>query len=341
MLGRWWEHRSQSGHDHANNTSANPHYQAPSQMPDDGQPDSNFVYFYHRDHLGSTGFVTASDAELYSHVQYFPSGEPWVDQRANTERLPYLLTDKELDQETGLYYFGARYYDPRIGLWASTDPAQTEYLDRVGAGGLRAVLLSTYAYAANNPLIFIDPDGRSPWYVRAWRWVKTDGPDYVQDGLDVASMAMESNPVTAPFSSVPDILNAGISESRGDREGAILSLGAAVPLVGNAANAARLTRSAAKRAAKAQKAAPVQGRRRPTAAQRERTWENSKDTTGTPKCEYCDAEITKKPRKSNSFEVDHRTPYSRGGPTTDENLAPSCRTCNRRKGAKTPEEFQP
>ncbi|HEX5749058.1 MAG TPA: SpvB/TcaC N-terminal domain-containing protein [Archangium sp.] len=162
MLGKWWEHRSANGHNHGRNVEMNPHYQVPSEMPDDGMPDTNFLYFYHPDHIGSTSYVTDTEGELYEHMQYFPSGEPWVDQRSNTERLPHLFSGKELDQETGLYYFGARYYDPRVGLWASTDPAATGYIDGEGLGGVyNPFNLATYTYAANNPLKFVDPDGRS------------------------------------------------------------------------------------------------------------------------------------------------------------------------------------
>jgi RHS repeat-associated protein len=161
MLGRWWEYRSQSGDDHASNTDMNPHYQVPSSMPPGGHPDTNFVYFYHKDHIGSTSYTTDSYGELYSHVQYFPSGELWVDQRSNTERLPYLFSDKEMDKETELYYFGARYYDPRTSLWQNTDPEQSEYLDGAGMGGVYNPLnLTSYAYGGDNPLIFTDPDGR-------------------------------------------------------------------------------------------------------------------------------------------------------------------------------------
>jgi hypothetical protein len=72
--------------------------------------------------------------------------------------------------------------------------------------------------------------------------------DRVQDGLDVASMAMDGTAVGAAVSWAPDLLNAGISLSRGDREGAALSAAAAIPGVGNIANATRLSRSAAKSA---------------------------------------------------------------------------------------------
>ncbi len=57
----------------------------------------------------------------------------------------YKFTAKELDVETGLYYFGARYYEPRMGRWVSTDP--------VWDG------LDLYGYCGNRPLNFIDPNG--------------------------------------------------------------------------------------------------------------------------------------------------------------------------------------
>lgn len=56
---------------------------------------------------------------------------------------------KEFDEETGLYYYGARYYEPRLSLWMSVDPLQEKYPN-----------ISTYCYAANNPIKFIDSDGR-------------------------------------------------------------------------------------------------------------------------------------------------------------------------------------
>jgi len=170
MLGKWWDHRSASGHQSGRNVEKNPHYEVPSEMPDDGMPDTNFLYFYHPDYVGSTSYVTDVDGELYEHMQYFPSGEPWVDQRSNTERLPHLFSSKELDQETDLYYYGARYYDPRLGLWASTDPASTKYLEgQVGLGGIYdPINLSAYNYAKHNSLKYTDPDGQIPLLVVAW-----------------------------------------------------------------------------------------------------------------------------------------------------------------------------
>ncbi|EKB58830.1 RHS repeat-associated core domain-containing protein, partial [Bergeyella zoohelcum CCUG 30536] len=65
------------------------------------------------------------------------------------------LNAKELDDETGLYYYGARYYDPRIGMWLSVDPLAEKF-----------PAWSPYHYAYDNPVRFIDPDGRQgvDWY---------------------------------------------------------------------------------------------------------------------------------------------------------------------------------
>ena len=83
------------------------------------RPEEQDLYFYHPDHLGSTAYVTDADGEIYQHLEYFPFGETWVEESANTQRTPYLFTAKELDEETQLYYFGARYYDPRTSVWQS------------------------------------------------------------------------------------------------------------------------------------------------------------------------------------------------------------------------------
>ena len=104
---------------------------------------SSFLYYYHPDHLGSTGFVTDANGKLYEHMEYFPFGETWVDEHSNTLRTPYLFTGKEYDIETGLYYFGARYYDPRTSVWQSPDPILGSYLEvpsvvRLPRGGRHA-----------------------------------------------------------------------------------------------------------------------------------------------------------------------------------------------------------
>ena len=117
-------------------------------------------YYYHPDHLGSSSFITDANGQVYEHVEYFPFGETWVQESSNAQRTPYLYTGKELDAETGLYYYGARYYDPRTSLWQSADPAIAEYLADPSSGEIyKPANLSLYTYGQQNPLKYIDPDG--------------------------------------------------------------------------------------------------------------------------------------------------------------------------------------
>jgi RHS repeat-associated protein len=117
-------------------------------------------FYFHPDNLGSTGYGTDKDGRLVEHQQYFPSGETWVDQN-RADPSPYQFTGKELDKETGLYYYGARYYDPRSALWQSPDPAAGSYLSGAGNDGVyNPANLAAYTYTYNNPVRLTDPNGR-------------------------------------------------------------------------------------------------------------------------------------------------------------------------------------
>jgi len=72
-----------------------------------------------------------------------------AEQKAGGYSTKYRFTGKEVDEETGLYYFGERYYDPRISLWYGVDPMTEKHPD-----------YSAFVYTANNPIKFIDPDGQ-------------------------------------------------------------------------------------------------------------------------------------------------------------------------------------
>ena len=63
----------------------------------------------------------------------------------------YKFNGKEEDQETGLYYYGARYYDSKLSMWLSVDPKAEKFLNQ-----------TPYAFTDNNPINLVDPDGNSP-----------------------------------------------------------------------------------------------------------------------------------------------------------------------------------
>ncbi len=134
-------------------------------------------YYYHSDHLGSASMISDYKGDEYQRIEYTPYGETWVEKTQNTglEFLPYKFTAKELDEETGLYYYGARYLDPKYSMWISTDPALGEYIPKApineeakrynqnlpGMGGVfNHINSNLYHYAGNNPVKYTDPDGR-------------------------------------------------------------------------------------------------------------------------------------------------------------------------------------
>ncbi len=106
--------------------------------------------------------MTDIDGEVFQHVEYFPFGETWVEEHSNRQRTPYLFTGKELDEDTQLYYFGARYYDPRTSVWQSPDPILARYLKGSPNSGVENPKnLNLYSSTWNNPVKYTDPDGNA------------------------------------------------------------------------------------------------------------------------------------------------------------------------------------
>ncbi|MGI0013997.1 MAG: RHS repeat-associated core domain-containing protein, partial [Nitrososphaera sp.] len=112
----------------------------------------NALYFLHADHLGSTSITTCGNsacgvlgAEL-SRETYYPYGSPRSGGGLPTDRE---YTGKYLD-DTGLMYYGARYYHPALGRFVSAD---TMVPDR------GPQMLNRYSYSRNNPLGYVDPSG--------------------------------------------------------------------------------------------------------------------------------------------------------------------------------------
>ena len=112
----------------------------------------NALYFYHGNHLSSTQLITDINADLKQAVLYTPWGSIISEYRQDwmLDTIPrFLFNAKELDEESGMYYYSARYYAPPTFI--SRDPMFEKYPS-----------ISPYAYCLNNPVILIDPDGRSP-----------------------------------------------------------------------------------------------------------------------------------------------------------------------------------
>lgn len=122
----------------------------------EGDSYEKMQFYYHPDHLGSSSYITNLDGEVVQHIEYVPFGEVFVEERNNIWNTPYLFNAKEFDEETGMYYYGARYYEPKVSLWISVDKLSEEDLK-----------VSSYCYTDNNPIKYLDPDGN-----KKHNWIK-------------------------------------------------------------------------------------------------------------------------------------------------------------------------
>ena len=125
--------------------------------PDDPQAGYGYIpndttkeetFFYHSDHLGSTSYITDDKGNITQYDAYLPYGELLVDEHSSSEDMPYKFNGKEMDSETGLYYYGARYMNSVISIWNTPD-ALIE----------AKPFVSSYTYCLGNPILLIDPDG--------------------------------------------------------------------------------------------------------------------------------------------------------------------------------------
>ena len=128
--------------------------------PDDPQAGYGYIandttkeetFFYHSDHLGSTSYITDDHANITQYDAYLPYGELLVDEHSSSEDLPYKFNGKQFDEETGLYYYGARYMNPITSLWYGVDPLFEKYPTE-----------SSFIYCLDNPIILFDKKGKFP-----------------------------------------------------------------------------------------------------------------------------------------------------------------------------------
>jgi RHS repeat-associated protein len=108
------------------------------------EPNGTRSYFL-TDHLDSTRALTDGNGNIIQRYDYTPYGQTYANAAGSTN--PYQYTGRELDQ-SGLYYYRARYYSPQMGRFISEDPIEFDSGD-----------INFYSYVFNNPIMLIDPDG--------------------------------------------------------------------------------------------------------------------------------------------------------------------------------------
>ena len=124
------------------------------------------ITFYHHDILGTPLATTGESGDVTWWANYYPYGSKHAGSSSDTD--PQRFTGKEFDEELGLYYFGARYYNPTIARFISVDPE--------GGHSENPQTWNRYAYTLNNPYKYVDPDGQWP-----------------ESAVGIASLAWSSN----------------------------------------------------------------------------------------------------------------------------------------------------
>jgi len=121
------------------------------------------LVFYHQDHLGSSDVTADENGSAVSECAYFPFGALRIG--AGNESEPYRFGQKEIDSESNLQYFEARYLSGILGRFVTVDPLSAEVPrpnateDEPFAGLLDPQRLNPYAYVKNRPLALTDPSG--------------------------------------------------------------------------------------------------------------------------------------------------------------------------------------
>ena len=128
------------------------------------------VTYVHQDHLGGTSVVSDSSGGLDSSISYHPYGST----RTGSVSTDKKFTCQRLD-DTGLYYYNARYYEPQIGRFISPDTVVQNFANPQS--------LNRYSYVLNNPLKYSDPSGH---------WIET--------ALDITFIAWDIQELATNFS---------------------------------------------------------------------------------------------------------------------------------------------
>jgi RHS repeat-associated protein len=115
------------------------------------------VRYQYSNHLGSACLELDEIGQIISYEEFYPFGSTsYRSGRSETEvsLKRYKYNGKERDEESGLYYYGARYYAAWLCRFLSVDPLQFE-----------KSWITPYAYCADNPIKFIDPNGMDEWEI--------------------------------------------------------------------------------------------------------------------------------------------------------------------------------
>jgi len=114
--------------------------------------ENNQTFYFHNDHLGSATVLSDSDGNFIEEKRYDPFGA----ELQGTSKIGY--NSKELDKDTDLNYYGARYYASEFGRFITADTVKGKLTNPQS--------LNLYTYTLNNPMKYIDPNGNQGYGVK-------------------------------------------------------------------------------------------------------------------------------------------------------------------------------
>jgi len=115
---------------------------------------TNVFEYYHADHLRSTSILTDRNGNRIQHHEYSAYGRDRYTESSTAFPVSRRYTSQVLDEDTGLYFYGARYYDPQVGRFIQPDTVIPSVSNPQH--------LNPYSYCLNNPLRYTDPSGHAP-----------------------------------------------------------------------------------------------------------------------------------------------------------------------------------
>ena len=120
------------------------------------------LYYCHQDHLGSSSVLSDHAGNRVEHYEYSAFGRERYNDPAVAFPVSQRFTGQVLDDAIGLYYYGARYYDADLGRFIQPDTVISDFSNPQS--------YNRYTYTLNNPLKYVDPDGRMPFLIVALLW---------------------------------------------------------------------------------------------------------------------------------------------------------------------------
>nr|MBA4405096.1 hypothetical protein [Nanoarchaeum sp.] len=184
----------------------------------------------YQDHLGSNRLATDSSGSIIGEFKALPFGQPLLE---SGER--FTFTGKEFD-ESSLYYYGARYYNPDLGRFTSVDPVASE---------------PAYQYVGNNPVNMIDPSGKLPeltaqLMLNAQRQGRFEEYEQIQQAAGIEGLKMLGDYTAGELSlGLSDLGQAIVGQDLYGQEvgtfGRVLMLAGAAPLVPSMGSVAKYT----------------------------------------------------------------------------------------------------